>query len=94
MFFFEPFYRLSQLYQLEVKHYVNGMEKYARDLFKQSEAEAASENLTSDQLDDGHSRKPQTFIKTILNPANGYSEQEIVYEINFLLVAVSVDLIV
>ena len=44
--------------------------------------------ISTDEID-GFKRKPKSFIKTLLDPRNALSEEEIKDEINTLIAAVS-----
>lgn len=93
LYSFEPFYRLSNLYKLEKKHY-GGAEKTGREIYEmiKTEAESSPEVKTDSVTDDGYSTKNKNVPQTLFNPAYNFTNDEIIDEINTMIVAVSIAL--
>jgi hypothetical protein len=92
LYHFEPLYRFTSLYKLEQKHAHQGVLKIADDILeekKEFQKKFFDENRSSFDDEDGLNRKPKSFINTLLDPKNAFSEQEIKDEINTLIAAVS-----
>lgn len=86
LFYFYPIYRLSKMYAEEMKH--REAEKLGQEIYSQRAATAESFSL-DDRYNDGYARKPKSFIKCLLNPANNFTPKEIIDEINNMAMIVS-----
>ncbi|CRK99228.1 CLUMA_CG012629, isoform A [Clunio marinus] len=78
----KPIMRMSNLYELEQKHILNGMFKMAHDLIQEKE-----ENIRNNNDDKYKSEKPQIFIDQLFKKRNEFSFDEMADEINSIVVA-------
>lgn len=90
----EPIYRWTKLHTLEQKHVFNGLLKIADEVYDEKlhlqKQMLEDESSVVTQDDDGYKRKPKNFLRTIMDPASGLTEEEIKHEINTLIAAVSI----
>lgn len=86
----KPIYRFTKSYRLEKKHFTDKIRKLADEVLeeKRNLKAVVSDEKETNHEDDGYRRKTKNYIKTLLNPENNFSEEEIKDEINTLVVAV------
>jgi hypothetical protein len=88
----EPIYRCTNLYKLEQIHAHNGVLKIADEILdeKRKNQGKFEENKEMTEIEhDGMKRKPKSFVETLIDPRNNFSDQEMKDEINTLIAAVS-----
>ncbi|CRK99229.1 CLUMA_CG012623, isoform A [Clunio marinus] len=78
----KPIMRMSNLYELEQKHILNGMFKMAHDLIQEKE-----ENIRNNNDVKYKSEKPQIFIDQLFKKRNEFSFDEMADEINTIILA-------
>ena len=88
---FPSIYRFTNLYQLEKKHWLDGVFKIADEILEEkqklrNDVTTVKENSCDS---DGYEKKQKNFIKTLLSPKNSFGDQELKDEINTLIAAVN-----
>lgn len=86
----KPIYRLTKLYQLEQKHYHQGVLKIADEVLE--DQKNISKNISeqsSEVYNDGHASRPRNYINTLLDSKHRLTGEEIRDEINSIIAAVS-----
>jgi len=87
LYHFYPLFRLSKLYQLEKKYFIDGVLKIGDEILEENRfmREKSIDIKQSEYEDDGFKRKPKNFIRTLLNPENNLSFGELKDEVNTLV---------
>jgi hypothetical protein len=80
---FEPFYKMSKYYQMEMDGRTKGSLKFADEIFENAKRNQELENNNEDE------KVSKNAIKTLVDPKHQLSDEEIKQEIITLLVAVS-----
>ena len=78
---FEPFYKLTKFYKMEMEGRKKGSLKFTDEILKKARQHSELISSSNDS--------PKNSIKTLVNPKYGLSDEEIREEINSLIMAVS-----
>lgn len=87
----KPIYKFTDIYQLELKHVWNGMQKTANEVIEAKKIELAekSANEVKATNEETEFRKPQIFIDQLFKGQQVLSMEEISHEINVFILGVS-----